>query len=84
MNINCTNQDLTNEDGTTEDCAHEFKLNVTELELEVSENSGTHTTGKLYTGDVLCPACNHSISVRYTCDELDDTGEILSDSVEYS
>ena len=71
MNIICTNKN----------CSKEFKLNIVDLNLEtsISEN---HTTQYLATGTIYCPFCKHEMEIEYLFDEVNETGEILSEEVQ--
>ena len=63
-----------------DECNKEFKLDITDFEIE-SERSGNHTTQHLAEGTVFCPDCENEMEIKYLYDELDDTGEILSEEL---
>jgi len=70
MNITCNN----------ENCLEEFKLDITDFEVE-SSPSGSHTTQHLASGTVSCPVCKSEMEIKYLYDELNDTGEVLSEEI---
>ena len=72
MTITCTNVK----------CKKEFTLKIDNLEMECN-SSGNHTTQCLATGTIYCTLCNHEMEVQYLFDELDDTGEILSEEISF-
>jgi len=71
MDITCKNKK----------CGNSFKLDISDLESE-STPSGNHTTQYLVTGTIYCPSCKHEMEIEYIYDELNDTGETLSESVQ--
>jgi len=70
MNVTCTNKK----------CKIEFQLEINNLSRD-SNRSGNHTTQHLISGTIYCPSCSNEMEIEYLYDELDDTGEILSEKV---
>ena len=81
-NLICKNDECNDIDCKCEleECQSSFEIDITDFDVE-SEKSGTHTTQYLYTGTNICPECGYEIEISLLRDELDDTGEILSEEL---
>jgi hypothetical protein len=63
---------------SNEDCVVEIEFDLFQLEIEASQPSVNHTTQHSAFGEVVCKRCNTKTEVSCVCDELNDTGEVLS------
>jgi hypothetical protein len=81
-NLICKNDECDELDCKCEltECGYEFIIDITDFNVE-SDKSGNHTTQYLYTGTTICPECRYEKEVSLLRDELDDTGEILSEEL---
>ncbi|MFA6177928.1 MAG: hypothetical protein WC694_03510 [Candidatus Paceibacterota bacterium] len=70
MTITCTN----------EKCSKKFEVDNTDLEI-IPSPSGNHSTQYLASGTIYCPSCTHEMEIEYLFDEVNDTGEILSEEL---
>lgn len=63
---------------SNDECGAEIEFDLTQLEVEQSEPSGSHTTQYSGSGEIVCKACPTVTEVNCVWDQLDDTGEVLT------
>lgn len=63
---------------SNDECGQDIDFDLSTLDIEDSESSGSHTTQYSGSGTIECPNCGAETEVSCVWDVLDDTGEVLS------
>ncbi|SDI50424.1 hypothetical protein SAMN05444503_11397 [Pseudomonas sp. BS3767] len=63
---------------SNEECGQDIEFDLSALDVENSESSGSHTTQYSGSGTIECQNCGSETEISYVWDVLDDTGEVLS------